>query len=359
MAEYPGVEGERRFAYEVLVAAVAAICRACGMAEEDARLLADSLVHADSRGIHSHGVMRVPDYVHKLTAGGVDPCGRPRIVGERLGALRIDAGNAMGQIGCAFAMRAAIERARTTGVALAAVGGSNHCGALDYWVLMAVRKGMIGLALTNALPTMAPWGGIDKIVGLNPIGIGIPAGEEAPFVLDIALGATAHGKLRVYQQKGQPIPEGWAFDSLGRPTTDIDAALAGLIQPIGQHKGIGLAVAVGVLATLLSGAGYGTESGNMVDGPVAGADGHVMAAIDVAAFEEPARFRARMDAVIRQYHAARPAPGFARTWVPGHLELDIARRYARDGIPLNAATVQGLRDAAARVGVDVGSLAVA
>lgn len=351
MAEYPGVEGERRFAYDALASAVAAIFRGCRMGVEDAELLADSLVHADSRGIHSHGVMRVPDYVHKLTEGGVDPRGRPRVVSERVGALRIDAGNAMGQIGAAFAMHQAIERARTTSVALAAVGGSNHCGALDYWVLMAVRGGMIGLAATNALPTMAPWGGTDKIVGLNPIGIGIPAGEEPPFVLDMALGATAHGKMRIYQQKGQPIPEGWAFDSLGRPTTDINAALEGLIQPIGQHKGIGLAVAVGVLSTLLSGAGYGTESGNMIDGPRAGADGHVMAAIDIAAFEEPARFRARMDAVIRQYHAARPAPGFARTWVPGHLELDIARRYARDGIPLNEATVDGLVACARRLGV--------
>ena len=357
MAEYPGAERERRFAYDELSALVAAIFRGCGMDEADAARLADSLVHADSRGIHSHGVMRVPDYVHKLTQGGVDPSGRPRITAERTAALRIDACNAMGQIGAAFAMRAAIERARVTGVAFAAVGGSNHCGALDYWVLMAVREGMIGLAATNALPTMAPWGGIDKIVGLNPLGIGIPAGEEPPFVLDIALGATAHGKMRIYKQKNEPIPAGWAFDALGRPTTDIDAALTGLVQPIGQHKGIGLAVAMGVLSTLLSGAGYGTESGNMVDGPTAGADGHFFAAIDVAAFEEPARFRARMDSVIRQYHASRRAPGFARTWVPGHLEADIAARYQRRGIPLNDGTVKGLLEAAARAGVAAPQLA--
>jgi LDH2 family malate/lactate/ureidoglycolate dehydrogenase len=357
MAEYPGAERERRFAYDELSAVVAEIFRGCGMQGADAALLADSLVHADSRGIHSHGVMRVPDYVHKLTKGGVDPRGRPRVVAERVAALRIDAGNAMGQIGGAFAMRSAIGRARTTGVALAAVGGSNHCGALDYWVLMAVREGMIGLATTNALPTMAPWGGIDRIVGLNPLGIGIPAGEEPPFVLDIALGATAHGKIRIYKQKGEPIPPGWAFDALGRPTTDIDAALTGLIQPIGQHKGVGLAVAMGVLSTLLSGAGYGTESGNMVDGPVAGADGHVFAAIDIAAFEEPARFRARMDGVIRQYHESRRAPGFARTWIPGHLEADIAARYLRDGIPLNDETVKGLAEAAARLGVEAPGLA--
>ncbi len=351
MAEYPGTENERRFAYPALVDAVAAIFAGCGMSGADARLLADSLATADLRGIHSHGVMRVPDYVDKLTIGGVDPRGRPRIVRERLGAIVVDAGNAMGQIAAAFAMNLAIERSRATGIAMVAVGGSNHCGAVDYWVRMAVDAGMIGLAATNALPTMAPWGGTAKIVGLNPIGIGIPAGDQPPFVLDVALGATAHGKMRIYKQKGEPIPEGWAFDTDGRPTTDVDAALAGLIQPIGQHKGIGLAMAMGILSTLLSGAGYGTESGNMIDGAVPGADGQFHAAIDISAFEDPARFAERMQGVIRQYHASPAAPGFARTWVPGHLEADFEARYHKGGIPLNETTLAGLAAAAERLGV--------
>ena len=351
MAEYPGTEHEPRFAYRALVDAVAAIFLGCGMSAADARLLADSLAQADLRGIHSHGVMRVPDYVDKLTVGGVDPRGRPSVVRERLGAVVVDAGNAMGQIAAAFAMGLAVERARATGIAMVAVSGSNHCGAMDYWVRMAVQAGMIGIAATNALPTMAPWGGTSKIVGLNPIGIGIPAGDQPPFVLDAALGATAHGKMRIYKQKGQPIPEGWAFDGEGRPTTDVDAALAGLIQPIGQHKGIGLAMAMGILSTLLSGAGYGTESGNMVDGARPGADGQFYAAIDISAFEDPARFAERMQKVIRQYHASPPAPGFARTWVPGHLEADFEARYRRDGIPLNAETLSGIAAAAGRLGV--------
>lgn len=351
MAEYPGSEHEPRFAYRALVDAVTAIFMGCGMSAADARLLADLLAQADSRGIHSHGVMRVPDYVDKLTVGGVDPRGRPSVVRERVGAVVVDAGNAMGQIAAAFAMGLAIERARATGIAMVAVGGSNHCGAMDYWVRMAVQAGMIGIAATNALPTMAPWGGTSKIVGLNPIGIGIPAGDQPPFVLDVALGATAHGKMRIYKQKGQPIPEGWAFDGEGGPTTDVDAALAGLIQPIGQHKGIGLAMAMGILSTLLSGAGYGTESGNMVDGAKPGADGQFYIAIDVAAFEEPSRFAERMQRVMAQYHASPPAPGFARTWVPGHLEADIEARYRRDGIPLNAETLAGIAAAAGRLGV--------
>ena len=159
-------------------------------------------------------------------------------------------------------------------------------GAMEYYVRMAIDADMIGIATTNALPTMAPWGGIDKLVGLNPIGIGIPAGAEPPLVLDFAFGATAHGRMQVYQQKGMPIPEGWAFDQEGRPTTDIEEALAGLVQPIGMYKGIGLAMAAGILSTLLSGAGYGTESGNMVDGPIPGRDGQFYLALNIAAFED-------------------------------------------------------------------------
>jgi LDH2 family malate/lactate/ureidoglycolate dehydrogenase len=356
MAEYPGSENERRFPHEALHALVQAMFERCGMAAADARILSDQLVEADLRGIHSHGVMRVPLYVSKLTAGGVDPRGRPCVVKDTGGAMVIDGGNAMGQIAGAFGMRQAIERAATTGVAAAAVGNSNHAGAMEYYVRMTIAADMIGIATTNALPTMAPWGGIDKLVGLNPIGIGIPAGEAAPLVLDFAFGATVHGRMQVYKQKGIPIPEGWAFDQDGRPTTDIDQALEGLVQPIGMYKGIGLAMAAGILSTLLSGAGYGTESGNMVDGPIPGRDGQFYLALDIAAFEDVATFKARMDKIIEEYQSTRLAPGVRQVWVPGHMEAELARRQQQEGVPLNEATVQGIRAAAARLRVDAAAL---
>jgi LDH2 family malate/lactate/ureidoglycolate dehydrogenase len=272
-------------------------------------------------------------------------------------ALVVDGGNSMGQVAGAFAMHAAIERARTTNVAVAAVGHSNHCGAMEYYVRMAVEAEMIGIATTNALPTMAPWGGIDKLVGLNPIGIGIPAGAELPLVLDFAFGATAHGRMQVYQQKGIPIPEGWAFDKEGRPTTDIDAALDGLVQPIGMYKGIGLAMAAGILSTLLSGAGYGTESGNMVDGATPGRDGQFYLALNIAAFEDVATFKARMDKIIREYRGTRLAAGVRRVFVPGEMEAELERRQRKEGVPLNEATVPGIRAVARRLGVDASALA--
>jgi LDH2 family malate/lactate/ureidoglycolate dehydrogenase len=356
MAEYPGVESERRFSHESLYGVVRAIFERCAMAEADAGVVADQLVKADLRGIHSHGVMRVPLYVDKLTKGGVDPRGRPRVIKDASAALVVDGDNSMGQVAGVFAMGQAIERARATNVAVAAVGHSNHCGAMEYYVRMAIAADMIGIAMTNALPTMAPWGGIDKLVGLNPIGIGIPAGAELPFLLDFAFGATAHGRMQVYKQKGIPIPEGWAFDREGRPTTDIDEALEGLVQPIGMYKGIGLAMAAGVLSTLLSGAGYGTESGNMVDGPIPGRDGQFYLVLNVAAFEDVAIFKARTDNIIREYRGTRLAAGVRRVFVPGEMEAELERRQRAEGIPLNEATITGIRDVAARLGVDAAIL---
>jgi len=350
MSYYPGTEGERRAPVEALEAAARSIFERCGMEAADAGLLAGTLAWADLRGIHSHGVLRVPDYVDNLLGKGVNPRGRPRVVREVGATVVVDGGNSMGQIGSVFAMNRAIERARETGVAAAAVRGSNHCGAMAYYAVLALEHEMIGLAATNALPTMAPWGGVDKIVGINPLAVAIPAAAEHPIVLDVAFSYASHGKVRVYQQKGQPIPPNWAFDSDGRPTTDPAQAIAGLLQPIGEYKGVGLAIVMGILSSLLSGAGYGLESGNMAEGACPGKDGHFFLAVNIAAFEDPARFRERVDGVIRGIQGSRLAPGFERVYAPGGLEAEIEARYRREGVPLNDATLDGLTRAAARVG---------
>jgi len=352
MAQYPGTEQDRRVDAGQLGTLVGAIFATCGMRTDDAQMLSESLVGSDLRGIHSHGVLRVPDYVEKLTAGGVDPRGTPRVVGGRGAVVVVDGGNSMGQIGSTFAMSRAIERAHEHGLGAAALRGSNHCGAMDRYAMMALAHGMIGLATTNALPTMAPWGGAEKIVGINPIAVALPGGEERPVVLDVAFGATAHGKIRVYHQKGHVLPEGWALDSDGVPTTDPATALAGLILPIGAFKGVGLAMISGMLSSLLSGAAYGLESGNMIDGAVAGADGQFFLAIDVAAFEDSVRFGRRADAAVRQVHGARRAPGVDRLYVPGEMEDEFTDSYRREGIPLNAQTLADLAAVARLRGVD-------
>ncbi len=351
MARYPGEDGERRIPADRLQARVTRLFMACGMDGADAGLLAESLVQADLRGIHSHGVLRVPDYVAKLTREGVDPAGRPTLLVDSGAALVVEANNAMGQIAGRFAMDRAMARARDVGVALAAVRGSNHCGALDWYTMRAAEEGFLALAGSNALPTMAPWGGRDKIVGLNPLSVAVPAAGRPPLVLDMALGQTAHGKIRVYAQKGEPLPEGWAFDAEGRPTRDAAAALAGLIQPIGGPKGIGLAVMVGLLSTVLSGAAYGTASGTMETGAVAGVDGQFYLAIDIARFRPLADVEAQVAAIAAQFTASRRVGDVERLYLPGDLEAELAARNRRDGIPLNAGTLAAIEAEEAALGL--------
>ena len=347
VSAYPGTESEKRIPADALQAEVAAIFRRRGMSEQDAAYLASTLVMADLRGVHSHGVLRVPEYVQKLQSGAVDPRGKPRVVSDSSGALVIDGRNSMGQIGAGFAMRLAIQRAKSGNVAIATVHGSNHCGAMFFYAMQALVEDMIGIAITNALPTMAPWGGMEKIVGINPMAVAIPAAEAAPIVLDAAFSYSSHGKIRVFQQKGLPIPPTWAFDRDGRPTTDPTAALDGLLQPIGEYKGVGLAIVMGILSTLLSGASYGSELGNMVEGARPGRDGHLLMAIQIAAFEQPAVFKSRVDGIIRQIESSRRLPGVTRLYAPGGLEAETETSYRRDGIPLNETTLGGLRKAGA------------
>ncbi|HRW07947.1 MAG TPA: Ldh family oxidoreductase [Caldilineaceae bacterium] len=342
---------ERRIDAEELRRVVRAVFERCGMAPEDAQLLADTLVDADLSGIHSHGVLRVPEYIEKLTTKGVNPRGKPTIVREYGACLVVDGGNSMGQIGMNFAMQQVIAKAESHGIAAAAVRGSNHSGAMAYYVRQALPHDMIGMATTNALPTMAPWGGAERLLGINPLGMAIPTGAEQPIVYDAAFSGSSHGKIRIYQQKGLTLPEGWALDSQGQPTTDPAIAIDGLLAPIGGFKGTGLALIMGILSSMLSGAAYGLELGNMDDGPEAGLDGHFVAAIKVAAFVDVNEFKERVDKAISELHHGKPAVGVSRIYAPGEIEAERRFEYGRNGIPLNSATLQDLANAATRLNV--------
>lgn len=345
------VAGETRVNDQELLALSQAIFETCGMAPEDAHLLADSLVDADLSGVHSHGVLRVPEYAKKLTVDGVNPKGRPKVVKDEGACLVVDGDNTMGQIGASFAMQQVIERAKDLGMAAAGVRGSNHCGAMAYFARMPLAHDMIGIATTNALPTMAPWGGAERILGINPLGFAIPAGKASPIIFDAAFSGTAHGKIRVYHQKGLPLPEGWAADKDGVPTTDAAKAIDGLLLPVGAFKGVSLALIMGILSSMLSGASYGTELGNMEDGPKAGEDGHFVAAIRVSAFEDVDVFKARVDKAIEQIHNSRKAPNVDRLYAPGEPEAIRRATYRREGIPLNDITLGDIKKTADARGV--------
>ena len=346
-------ETERRINSDELLTLVTTIFERCGMSTKDAGLLADSLVDADLKGVHSHGVLRVPEYIKKLTHDGVNPQGRPKIAQDSGACIVVDGDNSMGQIGVHFAMEQIIHRAQTTGIAAAAIRGSNHCGALAYFAAQALQHDMIGVVTTNALPTMAPWGGTERLLGINPLAIAIPAGNEFPIVYDAAFSGSSHGKIRVYHQKGLTLPEGWALDRDGVPTTDPSVAIDGLLAPIGGFKGTGLAMIMGILSSMLSGASYGTELGNMEDGPTPGQDGHFVSVIRVGAFEDVRRFKTRVDRAIQQIHECQLAPGFDRIYAPGEKELLNREIYRKDGIPLNTITLTDIRQAATNVSVDM------
>jgi LDH2 family malate/lactate/ureidoglycolate dehydrogenase len=359
MGAYPNSDDDRRVPLDAVAPLATAIFAACGMPQARAAIVAESLVQSDLRGAASHGLMRIPEYVGKLRGGGIDPRGEPRVARDSGAALVVDGGNSMGQIAARFGMERAIDRARTTGVAVAAVRGSNHCGALAPYAAQAIDAGQVGIAISHTLPVMAPWGSIDKILGISPIAIGIPARDETAILLDVAFSEAAVGKIKIYQHLGLTIPPEWAYDVDGIPTTDPAAAIAGLLHPIGGHKGSGLALALGVITALLSGGLYGTELGNVIDGPVPGGDSQLLLALDIAAFTDPDEFRGRVDRIVRQVRESRPAPGFAGAVTPGASAAAAIARNRRDGLALTAETVRSILAAADALGVDAADLRAA
>jgi LDH2 family malate/lactate/ureidoglycolate dehydrogenase len=331
---------------------VAAIFAGAGMDDYDAALMARILTTADLRGIATHGVSFVPVYVDRLLIGGVDPLGKPRVASEHGGVLVVDGGNNLGHLAAAFAMERAVEHACLHGVSAVSVRHSNHCGMMAYYSMMAPPKDMIGLATTNALPTMAPWGGVEQLLGNNPLSVAVPAGDERPIVLDTAFQSSFPLKIELWRQRGWPIPDDWAFDPQGRPTTDYDQALAGFGQPVGKYRGFGLAFVTGVLGGLLADASWGLELGTLATGPHPGEDGHLFMAFDIAAFVEVSKFKSRMDGVIQQLRQSKRAADVDRIYMPGEREAETLEHYSAHGIPLPANVVAGLIQTAERVGVD-------
>src|ERR1700676_3380458 len=230
-----------------------------GMSAEDARLAADTLVQADLWGHQSHGVMRLPWYVARLKSGVVKSVAALEYIVDAGAIGVIDGHDAMGQVLTALAAKDVIRRAKLHGIGAVALRNSNHFGTAMYYTLMAPPEGCIMFLSTNASPAMAPWGGREKLVGNNPWSWAAPAGRHAPMVLDIANTSVARGKIYLAQQMGLPIPEGWAIDAQGAPTTEPGAAIGGMILPMAQHKGYAIAVIMDMLSGVLTGSAFGTE----------------------------------------------------------------------------------------------------
>ncbi|MGQ9585847.1 MAG: Ldh family oxidoreductase [Anaerolineae bacterium] len=352
---------QSRMRYEDLLAFAAAALEAVGVAPEGARQTAEVLAVADLRGVHSHGVFRLPFYVEAVERGLVEKDPAIRVERESPVSALVNGGNGLGPVVGIRAMELCLAKARQSGMAVVGVHHSNHYGQAGYYAMMALPHGMIGLSLTNAAAHVAPTGASKKALGTNPIAVAVPAGEERPFVLDMATSAVSHGKILTRLEQGLPIPSGWGLDRFGLPTTDGRAMLeeGGSILPLGGlaetggYKGYGLAALVDLLCGPLTGALFGVNIAPWLAPGRKGAQniGHFFAAMRVDLFRPVEAFKTDVDRLIRQLRGLPRGRGVERIYVAGEKEFEAEEQNRAWGIPLPAPERESLRRLAERLGL--------
>ncbi|PRZ11756.1 LDH2 family malate/lactate/ureidoglycolate dehydrogenase [Nesterenkonia sandarakina] len=321
----------------------AAILSAAGLPDTDAITVAMSLVDANLRGVHSHGVSRIPIYVDRLRRGLVNKDPQVKVVRETGGTLVVDGDNGMGQVVMQRSLELAQQRLPAHRTVSVAVRGSNHYGSGAYFARQAAAFDAAIFLYGNAPATMAAFGGRDRFLGTNPYTFAVPAGDREPMVLDMATSVVARGKIISAAQSGDTIPEGWAVDPNGMPTTDADAALAGSVLPFGGPKGYGIALVVEVMAAMFSGANSGPEIGDLyedLDRPQG--VGAFFTLYDIDAFVPVKQFAERMELLYSAIKDSGPADG--EVLLPGELEERAARRHLQEGILLPPAVVAQLEN---------------
>src|SRR5215469_16442863 len=284
---------QARIAPDELAAFVARAFVAAGLPDTDAQTVADLMVEADLRGSDTHGVIRLPLYIRRLRAGGTNRTPNIRLVSDRSSVALLDGDNGMGHLVMRRAAELAIAKAKATGIGWVGARMSNHAGPAALYVTMPLQHDMIGLYFAvgsnNHLP---PWGGSESLLGTNPMAVAIPALEEPPIVLDMAPTVAAYGKVRLKAQRGEPMPVGWMIDREGKPLTDAKRADEGHLLPIGDYKGYGLSLIIGLLAGALNGAAIGRDVVDMVKntGQVTNT-GQAVAALSVETFMPVGEFK--------------------------------------------------------------------
>ncbi len=340
---------------ETLFAArrVQAFCADClikaGLSPERSAIVAESLLLAEVRGVYSHGVVRLENYLNRVEAG-VMKLEAP-IVAEMDGeaVALLNANNTFGQIAGHRAMTLAVEKAKRYGTGCVAVKNSNHFGIAAYYAMLALAEGMVGCVFTNASPAMAVYGTTTPLIGTNPIAIAIPAGERFPIVLDMSTSVVARGKIRYAALTGQEIPLGWARDKDGKPTQDAQAALKGTLEPVGGVKGSALSLIIDLLCGVLTDTVLTGGVKNITDTSGPACTGHLFSALNVARFVDPERFKRNVDAVIDHIKSLPPVEG-GQIFMPGEIEYLATAKRMQEGIPLDGEVVRSLNGVAARYG---------
>jgi LDH2 family malate/lactate/ureidoglycolate dehydrogenase len=334
-----------------LTAAVADIFAAAGIAAADAQVVAADLVAADLEGVASHGVMLLPMYIERIEKGSVSRRSAGEVVSDRGAAIVIDAGNALGQLTARQAVALAVARAQGIGLAAVAVRNGFHFGTAGRYARVMAAQNCVGIVLSNTRPLMPVPGGAEALIGNNPIAVALPSAGEFPAEADMALSATAMGKIRLAAAAGESIPGDWAIDREGRPTTDPTAAIKGMLLPAAGPKGFGLAFVVDLLCGGLSEGAVGAEVRPLYGDPAEPYRcGHFFLAIHAGHFPVGDGFAERVRAQAARVSRSKRAPGVDRVYAPG--ELIWATRQASEGVcRLDAPTLRSLVETAARVGL--------
>lgn len=354
------METTLRFRREDLMDFVVRYMTKLGVPAEDARIVGKVLICADIRGVESHGLHRLGSYYgNRISKGWINPLTPMTIESETSSTALIDAGNGCGQVVSHKAMKLAIEKAFSAGIGAITVRNSNHYGIAGYYAMMAMQHDMIGIAMTNSQPLVAPTYGRTAILGTNPIAVAAPSGKEYPYLLDMATSAVAYGKIQVYEKKKENIPIGWGIDESGQPTNDpsrIKPGGHGALLPLGGmeitggYKGYGLAILVEILCSALSGGNYLTKVGGPGKPDPTGVS-HFFMAINVDSFRPILDFKQHMDDMIGLLKQSPLAIGSNEILVAGEKEFKYAEFNEIHGVPLIKPIVDDLIKDGDKIGV--------
>jgi L-2-hydroxycarboxylate dehydrogenase (NAD+) len=348
------IEAARRYSAGILRAFLTDALRACGLCEGDAATAAGAMVEADLTGADAHGIFRLAGYVREIKRGAINAKARVSVIERSAATALIDGDRGMGHVVMTYAANLAVELARTAGVGWVGARHSNHAGAGAIYAAIPLEHGMVGIyAAASSVNHMAPWGGTEALLGTNPIAVAIPAGKEAPVVLDIATSIASNGAIRTHELQGKPLPEGWVADRRnGAPITDARSASEGTYLAIGDYKGSGLSLIIGLLAGPLNGAAFGRDIPDFA-APSRGElnVGQFVVALDVARFMPPDLFKAEIDRHVRNLASSRPLPGVEAVRVPGQGRLARRTERERNGVLLDAALLAQVDNLAESLGI--------
>ncbi|MBO9473660.1 Ldh family oxidoreductase [Shimia sp. R10_1] len=339
MPDFP-IRELQRFSMEALTK--------CGVPLEDAEIVTESIVFAHTTGKGTHGLGRLPIYLRKIQSGLMRRDTPLKPVVSALALEVLDADHGFGQVAAVHGMQRAISMSETYGVGLVGIRHSNNFGTAAFIASAAVKANKIGIVMSNAAPAISAPGSTTPILGTNPLAFGFPSGDDgSPIVFDMAISNAARGKIRLAAANGEEIPEGWAVDENGVPTTSAEAALAGAMLPIGGAKGYGLALSVDILAGLLTGSAFGGGAKNLDHKTDRSDCGHFLLAIDVSKFMALQDYQERISRLSKAVKSS-GSPGVVI--LPG----ERSRRYMDDRnetVPLTPAVVEKLDTVSAELGL--------